>query len=249
MNHIKDTFKRVLMPINKEGYNAILIVFVMAFLFSMASTPMGWIGFFLVLLTVYFFRDPVRIPPEGNNIIVAPADGVVDFVGFADPPKELGLKGKKKYMRVSTFLSVFNVHVQRVPISGKVTKLHYRKGKFENVSIDKYSKNNERQSCVIETKHGLVIPVVQIAGLIARRIVCNLKKDQKVKTGDRYGMIKFGSRVDIYLPEGIKPKVKIGQTMVGGETVIAEITGAKAKAKKTASKKVTKKKTTTKKKK
>ena len=152
-----------------------------------------------------------------------PADGVVDAIEEVVPPEELEMDENKKWTRVSIFLSVFNVHLQRIPVAGKITKLHYREGKFLNVSVDKYSKDNERQSCVIETENGLQFPVVQIAGLVARRIVCNLALNQEVKKGDKYGIIKFGSRVDIYLPEGVVPTVQIGQTMIAGESILARI--------------------------
>ena len=161
--------------------------------------------------------------PDDEKAIVAPADGVVDAIAKVNPPEELGLDSDKNWTRVSIFLSVFNVHVQRTPVAGTVTKTHYREGKFFNVSNDKYSKDNERQSCVITTKEGIDIPVIQIAGLIARRIVCNISINQEVESGTVYGLIKFGSRVDIYLPDDIEPLVKIGQTMIGGESIIAKL--------------------------
>jgi phosphatidylserine decarboxylase len=248
MSTFKDTFKRVCVPIHREGYNIILIAFVIALLFSMASDFLGYLAFILFGFCVFFFRDPFRIVPDNsNNLVIASADGVVDFIGVATPPKELNLDKKEKWTRVSIFLSVFNVHIQRIPTSGTITQLHYREGKFVNVAIDKYSQDNERQSCVVETKSGIKIPFVQIAGLIARRIICDLKKGQKVKTGEKYGIIRFGSRVDVYLPEGINPKVKVGQTMVAGESIIAELPKTKTKtlAKKSVVKKVVKKKTET----
>lgn len=158
---------------------------------------------------------------------MAPADGVVDAIEHTTPPAELEMNENEDWTRVSIFLSVFNVHIQRIPTDGRIVKLHYREGAFLNVSIDKYSKDNERQSCVLETKNGLLIPFVQIAGLVARRIVCNLILNQEVKKGDKYGIIKFGSRVDIYLPSNIKPLVRVGQTMVGGESVIARLENGK----------------------
>jgi phosphatidylserine decarboxylase len=192
-------------------------------LLSIASPCLGFIGFIFLLFSVYFFRNPKRILPDGDNAIISPADGIVDAIQEELPPEELELDEERKWTRVSIFLSVFNVHVQRVPFSGKILKSQYRPGKFLNISTDKYSRDNERQSCLLETDGGLQIPFTQIAGLIARRIVCNLIVGQEVKTGDVYGIIKFGSRVDIYLPEGLKPLVKVGQTMVGGETVLAYI--------------------------
>ena len=179
--------------------------------------------FVVLSLCVYFFRDPVRIINDEKDVLVAPADGVVDAIEQVSPPEELEMDNNAEWTRVSIFLSVFNVHVQRMPYDGKVTKIHYREGKFLNVSVDKYSKDNERQSCVLETENGLQIPVVQIAGLIARRIVCNLNVGQEIKKGEKYGIIKFGRRVDIYVPKGVVPAVKIGQTMIAGESIIAKI--------------------------
>ena len=223
MSTIKDTLKRVMIPLNNEGYNIILTIAFLTIISSLISEFLFAIFFVIFLLSIYFFRDPVRVINDDSDVVVAPADGIVDAIEEVSPPEELEMNENKKWTRVSIFLSIFNVHIQRVPVNGTVEKLHYREGKFLNVSVDKYSKDNERQSCVIKTSDGLEFPVVQIAGLIARRIVCNLTLNQEVKKGDKYGIIKFGSRVDIYLPEGIKPSVKIGQTMIAGESIIARI--------------------------
>jgi phosphatidylserine decarboxylase len=223
MSSFKDTIKRVVVPINQEGYNIIIITSIFTALLSMISSILGVISFVFLLFSIYFFRNPKRVLPDSETAIVAPADGIVDVIQNIAPPVELGLDENKKWTRISIFLSVFNVHVQRIPFSGKITKLNYRPGKFLNVSADKYSQDNERQSCVLETNNGIQIPFVQIAGLIARRIVCDLNIEQRVERGDVYGIIKFGSRVDIYLPDGIIPLVKVGQTMIGGESVIAYI--------------------------
>ena len=223
MSSIKNTFNRILVPINPEGYNIIIFVAILAGVCSLISTTLAALMFVVLSLCVYFFRDPVRIINDEKDVLVAPADGVVDAIEQVSPPEELEMDNNAEWTRVSIFLSVFNVHVQRMPYDGKVTKIHYREGKFLNVSVDKYSKDNERQSCVLETENGLQIPVVQIAGLIARRIVCNLNVGQKIKKGEKYGIIKFGSRVDIYLPKGVVPAVKIGQTMIAGESIIAKI--------------------------
>lgn len=223
MANFKETLKRVVTPINQEGYNIIILTAVVAALLAMISHFLGLISVIFLLFCIYFFRDPKRFTPDDENVFVAPADGVIDAIENIAPPAELEMDENIKWIRISTFLSVFNVHVQRIPFDGKITKLHYREGAFLNVSVDKYSKDNERQSCVLETKNGLQIPFVQIAGLIARRIVCNLNVGQEVKKGDKYGIIKFGSRVDIYLPEEVVPCIKIGQTMIGGETVIAKL--------------------------
>ena len=223
MANFKETFKRIIVPINQEGYNVIIVTAIVTALLAIVSHILGFLAFIFLLMSLYFFRDPKRFTPDEEDVFVAPADGVVDAIENVAPPAELEMDENIKWTRISTFLSVFNVHVQRIPFYGKIVKLHYREGSFLNISVDKYSKDNERQSCVLETKDGIQIPFVQIAGLIARRIVCNLNVGQEVKKGDKYGIIKFGSRVDIYLPEEVVPCVKIGQTMIGGETVIARI--------------------------
>ena len=223
MSTVKDTLKRVIVPLSNEGYSIILSIAFLTIISSLVSEFLFAVLFIMFLLSIYFFRDPVRVINNESDVVVAPADGIVDAIEEVAPPEELEMDENKKWTRVSIFLSIFNVHLQRIPVSGNVEKLHYREGKFLNVSVDKYSKDNERQSCVIKTDDGLEFPVVQIAGLIARRIVCNLTLNQEVKKGDKYGIIKFGSRVDIYLPEGIKPSVQIGQTMIAGESIIARI--------------------------
>jgi phosphatidylserine decarboxylase len=218
---LKSTLKRIIIPISNEGYGIIVAFALLCALLSLIWSILGVISFVILLLCVYFFRDPERVINNEEDVLVAPADGVVDAIENVSPPSELGMDENAKWTRVSIFLSVFNVHIQRVPVDGKVTKLLYREGTFLNVSLDKYSKDNERQSCVLVTKNGLEIVFVQIAGMIARRIVCNLKVDQEVRKGDKYGIIKFGSRVDIYLPETVIPKVRVGQTMIAGESIIA----------------------------
>jgi phosphatidylserine decarboxylase len=170
---------------------------------------------------LYFFRDPERVAPPRPGVFVAPADGRVTFVGLAEPPAELGLAAGARW-RVSIFLSVLNVHVNRVPAGGVVTRIAYRHGAFVSASLDKASTDNERNALAIRLPDGQEIAVVQIAGLIARRILCSVGEGEAVRTGDRFGIIRFGSRTDLYLPPGVLPLVAIGQTMVGGETVIAE---------------------------
>jgi phosphatidylserine decarboxylase len=210
-----------MVPVSSEGYNIIIITSILTVILTALSSTAGTIGLVFLLFTIYFFRNPKRVPPDSETAIVAPADGTVDAIGEAAPPPELELDENKKWTRISIFLSIFNVHTQKIPFSGAITKLNYRPGEFFNAAADKYSADNERQSCVLETDGGLQIPIVQIAGLIARRIVCDLNIGQRVERGAVYGIIKFGSRVDIYLPEGIAPLVKVGQTMIGGESVIA----------------------------
>jgi phosphatidylserine decarboxylase len=174
------------------------------------------------LFCVYFFRDPARVPPARAGAILAPADGRIVSVAPGLPPAELGL-GPAVRWRVSIFLSVLNVHVNRVPIDGTVTRIAYRHGAFLNASLDKASEANERNAIAFRLSDGRELVVVQIAGLIARRILCSLREGDAVHGGDRLGIIRFGSRTDLYLPEGIQPLVCEGQTMIGGETVIAEI--------------------------
>lgn len=212
-----------MVPINSNGYGIIVISSVITALLAIICSFLGSVGLVFLLSSIYFFRDPRRVLPDSETAIVAPADGIVDAIQEVAPPEELALDAEKKWTRISIFLSIFDVHTQKIPFSGKVVKLNYRTGKFLNAAVDKYSQDNERQSCLLETDGGLQIAIVQIAGLIARRIVCDLNVGQEVKRGDTYGIIKFGSRVDIYLPEGISPVVKFGQTMLGGETVIAYI--------------------------
>ena len=223
MSSIKSTINRVVMPISTEGYSIIVFVAVLACVCSLISRVLASIVFVILSLCVYFFRDPNRVINDDEEVLVAPADGTVDAIEKVSPPEELEMNEDIEWTRISIFLSVFNVHIQRMPYDGKIKKLHYREGKFLNVSVDKYSKDNERQSCVLEIENNIQIPIVQIAGMVARRIVCNLNVGQEVKKGDKYGIIKFGSRVDIYLPDDIVPAVKVGQTMIAGESVIAKI--------------------------
>jgi phosphatidylserine decarboxylase len=180
------------------------------------------IGLVAGLFCLYFFRDPARIPPQRAGAILAPADGRVVSVAPGVPPAELGL-GPAVRWRISIFLSVLNVHVNRIPIDGTVTRIAYRHGAFLNASLDKASDANERNAIALRLADGRELVVVQIAGLIARRILCSLREGDAVHGGDRLGIIRFGSRTDLYLPEGIQPLVCEGQTMIGGETVIAEV--------------------------
>jgi phosphatidylserine decarboxylase len=175
-----------------------------------------------VLFSLFFFRDPERFPPSRDDVILAGADGKVVSVKTAIPPAELGLGAEPRW-RVSIFLSVLNVHVNRVPVSGVVTRISYRPGKFVNAALDKASDDNERNALAIRLQDGRDLAVVQIAGLIARRILCDVREGDQVRAGERFGIIRFGSRTDIYLPPGSRPLVCEGQTMVGGETVIAEL--------------------------
>lgn len=220
MSDLQNALKRVVVPVNKEGYFIIGVACVITLLLFMIWDFLGFIGLILTGFIVYFFRDPERVSPDDKNAILSVADGVVDVIQEVEAPKELGLDSSKTYNRVSVFLNTFNVHVQRIPMSGKIEKLEYIEGKYLNITNDKYHEDNERQLCLMKTTRGFEIIFVQIAGMVARRIVCNLKEGQEVKAGERYGCIKFGSRVDLYLPKDVEIKVKVGQTMIAGETVI-----------------------------
>ncbi|NQV54246.1 MAG: phosphatidylserine decarboxylase [Rhodospirillales bacterium] len=213
--------KTVLPPINRAGWPFIaLFAALTAGLFYLAE-PLGWIGAVLTLWCAYFFRDPARVTPVRDGLVVSPADGVICHIGIAEAPPELGLTDTP-VRRISIFMNVFNVHVNRIPFSGVIEASHYRPGKFFNASLDKASDQNERQSLRIATIDGLKIGVVQIAGLVARRIKCDVIPGQDVRTGERFGLIRFGSRVDVYLPESVASLVAIGQQTIAGETVIAD---------------------------
>ena len=221
-----ETIKDQIPNIHKEGYLIILgFIVATAILFGFANT-LGWLGVIMTLWCIYFFRDPERVTPIGNDLVISPADGLVQSITRALPPVELDME-PIAMTRVSIFLNVFDVHVNRVPVDGQVVKSHYHHGKFFNASLDKASEHNERQSILVETPSGAHIAFVQIAGLIARRIICDLEEGETVTAGKRFGIIKFGSRVDVYLPEGVAPHILVGQKAVGGETVIAKLSKAK----------------------
>lgn len=218
-----DSIKQFIPNIHKEGTFFIVLFLLVTLVLFNISEVLGWAGIILTLWCAFFFRDPQRVTPIDDDLIISPADGIVQTIKEDSPPKELGLKGSKM-TRVSIFLNVFDVHVNRSPVTGTVKKLSYHPGKFFNASLDKASKHNERQSILMTTENGKEIAVVQIAGLIARRIVCNLEEGQKTNSGERFGIIRFGSRVDIYLPKGIEPQVIVGQRVLGGETIIGSFT-------------------------
>ena len=183
---------------------------------------LAWIGLIFTLFCLYFFRDPERVPPARPGMVLAAADGRVVLVGPAIPPAELGL-GTAPLPRIAIFLSVLDVHVNRVPVDGTITRIAYRHGKFLNASVEKASEENERNALAIRLPDGREMAVVQIAGLIARRILCDVRQGDAVRAGDRFGIIRFGSRTDLYLPEGTEPLVAVGQIMIGGETVVAQL--------------------------
>ncbi|MBA4323719.1 MAG: phosphatidylserine decarboxylase family protein [Rhodobacter sp.] len=212
----------VIKPMHPEGYKFVAAFAAVTLILFWIWDPLGWLGLGLTVWCYYFFRDPKRLVPENAGLLVSPADGVVSLIERAVPPADLGL-GPEPLVRVSVFMSVFNCHVNRAPIAGRVTAVVYRPGKFFNASLDKASDENERNALAIEMPDGRRIAVVQIAGLVARRIMCWKKPGDSVRTGERFGLIRFGSRLDVYLPEGVQPQVALGQTMIAGESIIALI--------------------------
>jgi phosphatidylserine decarboxylase len=219
---IVDSIRGQVPPIHPEGYPFIGGFALASLIFFLIWTPLGWIGTILTVWCALFFRDPQRVTPLREGVVVAPADGRVSMVVQAVPPAELGL-GTEPLPRISIFMSVFNCHVNRAPATGRIDRIVYRPGKFINAELDKASEDNERNGLIITTAGGVQIGVVQIAGLVARRIVSFVHEGVSVGAGERIGMIRFGSRVDVYLPEGVRPQVAEGQTMIAGETVIAEL--------------------------
>ena len=214
--------KTVLVPIHREGWPFIAVCAVVAAALTWWLEPLGYVGIIVTAWCAYFFRNPDRVTPVRSGLVVSPADGNVQSIVGAIPPEELDM-GDQSLIRVAIFMNVFNVHVNRVPIDGKISAMSYRPGKFFNASLDKSSVDNERQSLKITTAEGQDIAFIQIAGLLARRIRCWAKLGDIMRAGERFGLIRFGSRVDIYLPEGVQPLVSIGQTVIAGETVLADL--------------------------
>ena len=220
-----ETIFSVFVPIHKEGYKYIGI-------FAAVTLIFLWIGldflftasFILTLWCTYFFRDPERVTPQKEGLIIAPADGVVQSVKLSLPPAELGM-GEEECTRVSIFMNVFNVHVNRVPADGKILRQAYTRGKYLNASLEKACEDNERHAILMKTTSGNNIAFVQIAGLVARRILCWVEDGNEMNAGERFGLIRFGSRVDLYLPKGINSLVSVGQSAIAGETVIASEKG------------------------
>ncbi len=214
-----DTFIK---PMHPEGVRFVAIFAVVTLGLFLLWDVLGWIGVGLTIWCYYFFRDPERVTPTRPGLIISPADGVISLIEKAVPPKELGMP-EAPLTRVSVFMNVFNCHVNRAPIAGEIAAVAYRPGKFFNASLDKASADNERNSLRIRMEDGRDLAVVQIAGLVARRIVCFAKAEDRIQTGERFGLIRFGSRVDVYLPDDVEPLVSIGQSMIAGETVLAEL--------------------------
>lgn len=216
---MRDTFIK---PMHPEGIKFVAIFAAITVVLFMLATFLGWIGVGLTVWCYYFFRDPERVTPTREGLVISPADGIVSLIEPAVPPQELGMPDEA-LTRVSVFMSVFNCHINRAPVAGEVKAVAYRPGKFFNASLDKASVDNERNSLCIKMADGRELAVVQIAGLVARRIVCFVTPGAKLGTGERFGLIRFGSRLDVYLPNGVEPQVQIGQTMIAGETIIADL--------------------------
>ena len=214
----------VLVPIHKAGWPFIAIFFAVAVVLGFLWQPLFWAGLLLTLWCTYFFRDPPRVTPMDAALVVSPCDGVVAETRPRVPPPELGL-GDQPLPCVGVFMNVFDVHVNRTPVPGRLVEVAYHKGQFLNASLDKASELNERQSLRIEAAGGKRVGIVQIAGLVARRIVAFVEAGRELRPGERIGLIRFGSRCDVYLPEGIVPTVLPGQRAVAGETVIARLDG------------------------
>ena len=213
-------FSKIFPKIHAEGYKFLVIAGIITIVFYIFSNFLGLIGLVLTIWVYYFFRDPERVIIDDDNYLVSPADGEVIKVEEVDGPKELALENKK-FKKISVFMNVFDCHVNRTPCAGKIEEILYKPGKFVNASLDKASEDNERNYFKIKDPHNNDIIVVQIAGLVARRIVCESNKDQELKQGDRIGMIRFGSRADIYY-ENYESLVKVGQKAISGETLLAK---------------------------
>jgi phosphatidylserine decarboxylase len=215
------SIRKFAVPIHPEGYVFIVVAVLLALLMDWLIPWFGWVFWFLPVFVAYFFRDPPRVTPTREGLVVSPADGKVSKIGFFVPPPELGM-GDQPLLRISIFLSVFDVHINRAPAGGKIRKIHYTPGLFLNADLDKASEDNERNALVIQSTHGPV-GCIQIAGLIARRILCFVREGEEVAPGQRFGLIRFGSRTDIYVTSDAKPLVAEGQRAIGGETVLVDL--------------------------
>ena len=219
-----DTVRRTIVPVHREGWRFVTLFIIAAFVVGMLSDVLFWIGIVLAAWCAYFFRDPARVTPLGEGLVVSPADGRVSAIAEVRPPKELEL-GDQPLTRISVFMNVFDVHINRAPVTGRIRRIAYKPGLFLNAELDKASEDNERNGFVIDTVSGVKVGVVQIAGLVARRIVTFVNEQEPVTVGDRIGLIRFGSRCDVYLPRHVQPVVLPGQRAIGGETVIAHLDG------------------------
>ncbi|MBL8883347.1 MAG: phosphatidylserine decarboxylase [Hyphomicrobium sp.] len=222
---ILETIFDTLAPVHSDGHKFVAAGALAALLFFVLWPPLGWILAGITAWIVYFFRDPARVTPMRDGLVVSAADGKISSIDKVRPPPELAL-GPQERVRISTFLSVFDVHIQRAPVSGRIVRSVYIPGAFLNAALDKASEENERRAIVIEMPGGGEIGVVQIAGLVARRIVTFSREGDSLAAGQRYGLIRFGSRVDIFLPPGAQPLVSVGQRAIAGETVFADLKSA-----------------------
>lgn len=222
---ILDTVLENMAPVHRDGYKFLAIAGLLTLLGFILWSPLGWLFLVATLYVSYFFRDPDRVTPLREGLVIAPADGKISSIEKVRPPAELGL-GTEERVRVSTFLSVLDVHINRAPVPGRIKRSLYVPGAFLNAALDKASEENERRSIIIETQGAGDIAVVQIAGLIARRIVTFAHEGDNLAVGQRFGLIRFGSRVDVYLPVGRTPLVAVGQLAVAGETVLADLKSA-----------------------
>ena len=213
--------RKVLAPLHPDGFKFVAAGAIATLLLFLLWAPAGWLAAIATLWIGYFFRDPWRVTPTRPGLLISPADGIVVSIVPAVPPPEIAM-GDAAVARIGIFLNIFDVHVTRAPIGGRVAALRYKKGRFVNASLDEASEHNERMAIRIVPPEGPEVAFVQIAGLLARRIVCDLREGQQVATGQRMGMIRFGSRVDVYCPPPYVPMVVLGQRMVGGETVLAD---------------------------
>ena len=213
--------RKVLAPLHPDGFKFVIAGAIATLLLFLLWAPAGWLAAVATLWIGYFFRDPWRVTPTRPGLLISPADGIVVSIVPAIPPPEIAM-GDAAVARIGIFLNIFDVHVTRAPIGGRVAALRYKKGRFVNASLDEASEHNERMAIRIVPPEGPEVAFVQIAGLLARRIVCDLREGQQVATGQRMGMIRFGSRVDVYCPPPYVPMVVLGQRMVGGETVLAD---------------------------
>jgi phosphatidylserine decarboxylase len=221
----QSSFEQFLMPLHPEGWRFVALFAVVTLLLFWLWSPLGWIGVVLTVWCACFFRDPGRVTPSREGLVISPADGVVSMIAQVPAPPELNM-GDAAMTRISVFMNVFNVHVNRIPISGTIVDKAYIPGQFLNASLDKASVFNERNAVRLKMTDGRDIAFVQIAGLVARRIRCDVERNDAVRTGERFGLIRFGSRVDVYLPSDVAPLVIVGQTTVAGETVLADLVGA-----------------------
>ncbi|EDQ32459.1 phosphatidylserine decarboxylase precursor-related protein [Hoeflea phototrophica DFL-43] len=223
---IIDSVRNSLVPVHKEGYRFVAMFFGASLLLGLIADPLFWIGMVLTAWCAYFFRDPERVTPIDEDLVISPADGRVSSVVRMTPPAELGL-GSEDMLRISVFMNVFNCHVNRAPVAGRIKSKVYSKGSFLNAELDKASSENERSGLVIETERHGDIGVVQIAGLVARRILCWSEEGEQLDAGERFGLIRFGSRLDVFLPATARPLVSVGQTAIAGETMLAEFGSSK----------------------